>query len=62
MTLNEPTFKTATFNEWHRELCQLARSKGGSTSTEQAWMHELYNQHYTPSEAWDAFNNDEVKR
>lgn len=62
MTLPEPTYKTATFNEWHRELCAVARQQHGSAATEQAWMHELYNQHLTPSEAWEAFTNDEVTR
>jgi hypothetical protein len=56
----EPTFANATFQEWHRELCAYARAHGGSTSTEQAWMHELYGQYLTPAEAWEAFTNDEV--
>jgi hypothetical protein len=60
--ISEPTILSATYNEWHRELCRIAREGGGSTSTDQAWMHELYNQHLTPSEAWAAFNNDEVRR
>lgn len=58
--MNEPTYRTATFDEWHRALCEHARNNGGSASTRQAWMHRLYNREYTPSEAWEAFNNDEV--
>lgn len=60
--MDEPTFRTATFQEWHRELCAHARRQGGSASTEQAWMHEAYGNFLTPSEAWEAFTNDEVVR
>lgn len=60
MILSEPTYKTATFVEWYRRLCEIARSQGGSASTEQAWMHRLYNRNLTPAEAWEQFNNNEV--
>jgi hypothetical protein len=62
MELAEPTFTTSNFRDWHRRLCEIARTQGGSASTEQAWMHRLYNEHYTPSEAWEAFNNNEIGR
>lgn len=58
--VEEPTYATATFAEWHRRLCEVARESGSSASTEQTWMHRLYNRHYTPSEAWQAFSNNEV--
>lgn len=57
--IEEPTYKTATFAEWHRQLCEVARAQGGSASTEQAWMHRSYNRFLTPSEAWEQFTNDE---
>lgn len=60
--MDEPTFKTATFQEWHRALCEYARQNNGSAALEQAWMHRAYNRYLTPSEAWDAFTNDEVTR
>jgi hypothetical protein len=58
--VNDPTCKTATFNEWHRVLCDVARESGGSASTPAPWMRRLYDRQYTPRDAWDAFNNDEV--
>lgn len=58
--VSEPTTRTATFDEWHRALCAVAREDGGSASTLAPWMRKLYNREYTPREAWDAFNNDEV--
>lgn len=62
MTVDEPTKATATFYEWHRSLCAHARSLGGSASTEQQWMHTAYYQGLTPSDAWENFNNNEVRR
>lgn len=55
-TIAEPTYGTATFFEWYQALCRYAREHGGSTSTEQAWMHYAYNRGETPSEAWEDFN------
>lgn len=55
----EPTYRTATFVDWYRALCAHARANGGSASTEQPWMHRAYGHELTPSEAWDAFTNNE---
>lgn len=57
----EPKYRNATFAEWHRQLCEVARAAGGSASTEQAWMHKLYSRDLTPAEAWEQFTNDEVQ-
>jgi hypothetical protein len=58
--MNDPTCKTSTFNEWHRALCEHARNNGGSASTLSGWMRRLFDRHYTPAEAWEAFTNNEV--
>lgn len=58
--MNDPTNTTATFDEWHRALCIVARERNGSASTCAAWMRRQYDRGYTPAEAWENFENDEV--
>lgn len=58
----EPTYRTATYGEWHRTLAALARSHGQSMSTDEGWMRRCYNDYLTPSEALEAFNNNEITR
>jgi hypothetical protein len=58
--MNEPTNTTATFDEWHRALCAVARERGGSASTRSPWMRRQYDRGHTPAEAWENFENDEV--
>lgn len=53
------TRATVTYTMWHNELCAYARTKGGSASTDSAWMHLAYRRGYTPADAWDAFTNNE---
>lgn len=58
--MDAATHRTATFNEWHWQLCEYARKAGGSASTEAVWMRRMYDKGASPSEAWEAFINDEV--
>lgn len=58
--MDEPTNRTATFDEWHRALCAIARQHGSSASTRAPWMRRQYDRGATPAEAWEAFETDTI--
>ncbi len=39
------------FEDWHRELCRIAREHGGSAADAEGWR-EVYEAGKTPEQAW----------